>query len=63
MQALVQPLTGEGPYQTFVLRSWFDEKIPNGSRLVRALKLPELVRCNLFPAAVSIPLARKYQTS
>ncbi len=25
---LVQPLTGEHPYQTFILRSWLDEKVP-----------------------------------
>lgn len=25
---LVQPLTGQEPYQTFILRSWLDEKIP-----------------------------------
>lgn len=24
----VQPLTGEHPYQTFILRSWLDEKVP-----------------------------------
>jgi hypothetical protein len=47
---LVQPLTGSGPYQTFVLKSWLDAKIP----FVPLLAIPYLSFLVIVP--IVIPL-------
>ncbi|MEI8080573.1 MAG: phosphatase PAP2 family protein [Actinomycetes bacterium] len=47
---LVQPLTGADPYQTFVLKSWLDEKIP----FVPILALPYI--SFLVIAPIFVPL-------
>lgn len=47
---LVQPLTGEEPYQTFIFKSWLDEKIP----FVPLLALPYISFLVIVP--VVIPL-------
>lgn len=49
-QALVQPLTGAEPYQTFVLRSWLDEKIP----LVPILAIPYISFLLIAPFVVPL---------
>ena len=43
--SLVQPLTGDGAYQTFVLKSWLDEKIP----FVPILALPYITYLVIVP--------------
>ncbi len=47
-QALVQPATGDGAYQTFVLKSWLDEKIP----FVPILALPYITYLVIVPFLV-----------
>ncbi len=47
---LVQPLTGSEPYQTFILKSWLDAKIP----FVPALALPYISFLVLAPIVVPL---------
>jgi membrane-associated phospholipid phosphatase len=47
-QALVQPLSGEGAYQSFVLKSWLDAKIP----FVPILSLPYVSFLIIVPFVV-----------
>ncbi|MDP3972943.1 MAG: phosphatase PAP2 family protein, partial [Candidatus Nanopelagicales bacterium] len=47
---LVQPLTGQDPYQTFILRSWLDEKIP----FVPLLAIPYISFLVIIPIVTSI---------
>ena len=47
-KALVQPLGTDGAYQTFILKSWLDEKIP----FVPVLSLPYVSFLILVPIVV-----------
>ena len=47
---LVQPLTGSDPYQTFILKSWLDAKIP----FVPVLALPYITFLAIAPLVVPL---------
>ena len=49
-ESLLQPLTGKTPYQTFVLKSWLDEKIP----FMPLLAIPYLSLLVIVPIVVPL---------